>query len=304
MAGVLRFVTPLVRLAVRYVPFRALRALLWTRIVARHLDAVPHRFRARTVFGATIEGTTADVIQRHIYWFGAWEPILTRWIALRLRPGDAFVDVGANIGYFTLLASKLVGPAGAVVAVEASPRIVTALQANVAANTADNVRVVQAIAGREHGRGTLFSGSEENVGRATAVPGTGGDAEGDIDVVPLAELLEPSLVERLRLVKIDVQGYEAEAIAGLAPLLERFPRSCELVIEVHPQLLAVLGQRIEDVTDPLEAAGFHAYRVDVDYTPYAHLRALPAHPRATRLTGAIDDECDLVFARVDAELLD
>lgn len=63
---------------------------------------------------------TQDLIQRYLYLFGAWEPHLTGWLRRRLRPGDGFVDVGANIGVFSVLAARLVGESGRVVAIEAS----------------------------------------------------------------------------------------------------------------------------------------------------------------------------------------
>lgn len=71
-------------------------------------------------------------------------------MAERLKPGDVFVDVGANIGYFSLLASKLVGPGGRVVAIEASPEVFDLLRRNLELNKAHNVRAVNvAISDRE-----------------------------------------------------------------------------------------------------------------------------------------------------------
>jgi hypothetical protein len=58
-----------------------------------------------------------DVIQNYVYLFGTWEPDLTAFMRRRLRPGDTFIDVGANIGYLSTLGSKLVGPHGVVVAI-------------------------------------------------------------------------------------------------------------------------------------------------------------------------------------------
>ena len=63
-----------------------------------------------------------DLIQRMILHFGVWEPDVSRVIEQSLAPGDVFVDIGANIGYDTLLASSRVGPTGRVVSIEASPR--------------------------------------------------------------------------------------------------------------------------------------------------------------------------------------
>ena len=92
-----------------------------------------------------IAGSTKDVIQRYCYVFGIWEPNITHWTEAFLREGDLVLDVGANIGYFSLLASQAVGTTGTVVAVEPVPSIVTALKTNLAMNSAANV-VVHAVA--------------------------------------------------------------------------------------------------------------------------------------------------------------
>src|SRR2546429_7961962 len=98
-------------------------------------------------------GSTRDILQQYIYYFGVWEPNLTRWIAQRLAPGDTFIDGGANIGYFTLLASKLVRDSGAGVAIEASPATFDALQRNLARNRARNGGAGNAAGSDCHGAG-------------------------------------------------------------------------------------------------------------------------------------------------------
>ena len=65
-----------------------------------------HPFVAKTIFGMQITGDAKDIIQQYVYYFGVWEPHITSWISSSLRPGDGFIDVGANIGYYSLLASQ------------------------------------------------------------------------------------------------------------------------------------------------------------------------------------------------------
>jgi tRNA/tmRNA/rRNA uracil-C5-methylase (TrmA/RlmC/RlmD family) len=115
---------------------------MWNRIIDPFFYLHSHEFVVSTSFGMRIAGDTRDIIQGFIYFFGMWEPSLTRWIQERLAPGDIFIDVGANIGYYSLLASKLVGHSGSVVAIEPSPKIFSALQHNLALNHIENVRVV------------------------------------------------------------------------------------------------------------------------------------------------------------------
>jgi len=91
----------------------------------------------------------------------------------RLAPGDAFVDVGANIGYFSLLASKLVGESGLVVAIEPSPTIFAVLESNLARNRAHNVRAVCVAASASTGMLRLFRGPDSNIGRTTVLADEG-----------------------------------------------------------------------------------------------------------------------------------
>src|SRR5690348_15065897 len=98
---------PIIRLPCRYV--RSLRPFLWNRIIQPWFSWRDHRFVARSVFGARFAGNTLDSIQRYIYYFGIFEPIVTGFILSRLTNGDGVViDVGANIGYMSLLASKAI----------------------------------------------------------------------------------------------------------------------------------------------------------------------------------------------------
>jgi hypothetical protein len=123
---------PLLRAYIRYAPFAAGKAWLWSRVIHPYFAWTHHRFACKTQSAGRIAGDTRDILQQ--YYFGVWEPNLTHWIVGRLRRGDTFVDVGANIGYYSLLASKLVGPGGSVVALEASPTIFHQLQDNLRLN--------------------------------------------------------------------------------------------------------------------------------------------------------------------------
>jgi len=75
-----------------------------------------------------------DVVNLFLYYFGGWEPAITQVVRQALKPGDVFLDVGANVGYYTLLASRLVGDTGRVIAVDASPSVYEILSRNVSRN--------------------------------------------------------------------------------------------------------------------------------------------------------------------------
>ena len=103
--------------------------------------------------------------------FGVWEPNISNAIENLLIPGDVFVDVGANIGYDTLLASTLVGSSGTVVSIEALPSTFENLSKNVACNSAKNVRIVNAAVAEKSGPVTIYSAPKANIGASTIVKG-------------------------------------------------------------------------------------------------------------------------------------
>ena len=93
----------------------------------------------------------------------------------RVAPGDVFFDLGAYVGPFTLLAARLVGPEGRVVAFEPDPRARAVLERNLAANGVANVTVVPCAVGDRHGKVRFVAGGD-SVGRV--------DAGGDLEVEP------------------------------------------------------------------------------------------------------------------------
>src|SRR5262245_25225023 len=121
------------RAYIEYAPWSAGKVLA-LRVYNRYVGRRPHCTTIRTRWGDQLEVTLPDLISGVISATGQWEPAITQYVRTRLRAGDTFIDVGANIGYFTLLASRLVGPTGHVYAIEASPSIYQRLTRNVGLN--------------------------------------------------------------------------------------------------------------------------------------------------------------------------
>lgn len=259
-----------------------------------------HRFITRTTRGQRIEGETRDIIQRYLFLYGCWEPNLTHWLSERLRPGDVFVDVGANIGYYSLLAADIVGSSGGVVAIEASPSIFASLSANIRLNRAHNIRLLQVAAADGGGKRRLFRAPAHNLGASSTYADIGYEDEGEVDAHPLHQLLTADEIARARIVKIDVEGAEAAVVQGLLPLLDRARADLEIVIEVGggPAGSPTARQSAAAIIAPLARHGFHVYRILNDYQPMAYVRKdATARPISVRSAESVSQECDLVFSR-------
>lgn len=271
--------------------------LLASRAANTLLRLFPRSF-VRDVGGFQVEGNTRDLIQRYLYMFGIWEPATTSWIERSLQPGDTFVDVGANIGYFSLLAARKVGLAGSVVSIEASPSIFESLQSHLVRNQAFNVRALNAAASSELGSLQVFRAPDDNLGATTTVDygEPGYVLEAEVEAAPLHELLTPEEAANARIIKVDVEGAEWDVVQGLLPLLGGRP-DLEVIVEMQGDELAD-GRIIRAFAD----AGFHCYSVVNDYAVSTYVARESARP--IRLEGRLLlDQADLIFSRTDAALL-
>ena len=292
----------LIRAYIRYFPVAPGKREFWTRVVDPLFAWQPHKFYASTVFGCKMAGETRDILQQYVYYFGVWEPNLTRFIGRRLLPGDTFIDVGANVGYFSLLASTLVGGSGRVVAIEASPKLFAALRANLDRNRVHNVRAVNMTASDRRGIVRLFGGNDYHTGLTTVCEQRGLKFECEVETLPLSAILSPLEMQSARFIKIDVEGAEWSVVAGMAPLL-RFGRTdLEIMVEIDPTLLAYQGKLPQDILTLFSDAGFYAYRVENDYSAESHIPPL-TEQRPVRLHEPIRNVSNIIFSHEDSEYL-
>jgi FkbM family methyltransferase len=240
--------------------------------------------RTASAFGArfTFEGRTTqgdrfichppDLIQLYLWLFDIWEPDLTDFIIKRLEPGDGFVDVGANIGYYSALASRRVGAHGHVVAIEASPEVFRDLQESIARNPhCQNVRLVNKAAAAVAGELNIYSGPKHNTGLTTTVRGRGFPAQTTIPAQPLDDLLSAEVIRTARLVKIDVEGGEPSVLAGMRRFITNCRPDLEMLIELSPSWWSDASLRPIDVLQPFMDAGFYVYEMSNSYWPWRYL---------------------------------
>ncbi|MEU5956666.1 FkbM family methyltransferase [Streptomyces sp. NPDC047525] len=289
---------------VRNAPGSLLKGPLAARYLNPHLRDHPRQRVVEAEFGARFACDSRDLIQRFISLYGVWEPHMTRWLQSRLRTGDTFVDVGANIGYFAVLGSRLVGSAGRVVAIEASPAFHERVLRHIRLNDCANVRAVNAAVSDSHETLTFVLASSNNMGANSIVPYDGpAESSFEMKARPLPEILDEDELTRARVIKIDVEGAEGGVMRGLAPVLGQLRPDVEIAVEVTPERMAQLGDSIEELMDTMAEHGFHTYRLPTDYRPENYPRALRRPEAPVRWRGPIVGESELVFSRIDAETL-
>jgi FkbM family methyltransferase len=285
--------TPLLRWGVRYAPWSAVRAGLWS--LAADRARRPRGFVARTRYGFRYGGDQRLIMPRCIYWFGQWEPLLSAWMWAALGPGEVFVDVGANAGYFTLLASTAVGPSGQVVAIEPSARTRTALEANLARNAAGNVRTVGAAVGAADAT-VPFYRADWNDAESSTVEQPGLALEANVRAARLPALLTSDEAARTSVVKIDIEGGEADALRGMTEDSSWMPTRLRIAVEMHTNVLATRGLRASDLIAPFADLGFVSAWLPVDFSERAHLH--PPDDARPRTSAPPEDELfHLILAR-------
>ena len=169
---------------------------------------------------------------------GIWEPYESRLLLDSLQPGAVFLDVGANLGYFSLLAADRVGPTGKVLAIEPDPANFLLLQRSVAHNGLSAIVKPYRVALSDRDDEARLYLSEDNFGDHQVFATDESRESLPVTLRRGADLLG-GLGVWLDLVKIDTQGSEYGVVAGLLPLLVRCrPR---LIVELTPLSLRQCG---------------------------------------------------------------
>lgn len=165
-------------------------------------------------------------------------------------------DIGANVGYFTLLEARILGEQGQIYAIEAEPNNAARLKNNIELNGYSNIEVLQIALGSERTQLELAKRSSSNVHRMKSILGDK-QAVGtvDVEVYPLDSLIAEKAIpeDELIIVRMDIEGYEGQAFEGMSELLSS-DRPVYIFAEIHPN---VEGVNPEQIADRLTQNGFH-----------------------------------------------
>ncbi|MFA5377909.1 MAG: FkbM family methyltransferase [Dehalococcoidia bacterium] len=186
---------------------------------------------------------------------GLYERFETALVKRHLKPGQIFVDVGAHIGYYSVLAASIVGPTGGVYAYEPNPANVELLRANTE-QFEGIVRMRDCAVSDAPGRAKLYL-SATNSGDHQLFRSVGREA---VDVAVISLDSDPALAGlSVNILKIDVQGLEVSVLRGARELIARSP-SLMGIVEYSPAHLRLAGlKRPGDLLDMLNGMGLNAY---------------------------------------------
>jgi FkbM family methyltransferase len=230
-------------------------ALYWVEVMKRWpavFGDEPFRKSMRLADGTWMDLGLFDVVERSLLLRGSWDDAILDAIEREVGEGDTFVDVGANIGYFTLRASRLVGESGTVVAFEPSHVNLARLCVHVSRNRAGNVLIGSMAVGSDYGMPSINFPTFNNAGAATLRPGHSvcGNRvfQWPLDAIFEAHGIRPSVI------KIDIEGYEFEALKGMRSTLERYGPT--VLCELTESFLKEMGQGSRELVAFMEQLGY------------------------------------------------
>jgi FkbM family methyltransferase len=207
--------------------------------------------------GETVTIDLGDRIQR-LMWGAAYEPGVRKCLLALLRPGHTFVDVGAHIGFFSLIASSLVGSQGKVYAFEANATLFQTLRSNALGYSwlVPSLRAVWNKSGSVTFSNPRQAG-ESGWGKLAAVRNEGHTAS--VQAISLDDWYESVGSPPIRLIKIDAEGSEPFILEGAHRIIAS-TRPC-LIIELNDHLLGQVGQTRAIIADFLREQAYRIFAI-------------------------------------------
>jgi FkbM family methyltransferase len=202
----------------------------------------------------------SEAAQREIYYFGTYERKESALVRRILRPDDIFWDVGANLGYYTLLGGACVGKTGRVVAFEPFPPAWERLQRNLSLNAFPQVRLVNAAVSSVVGTAPLFFASDVPDGVASLAAPEGHVSQISCRTLTLDRFADEDRERPPTLMKVDVEGAEKAVLEGATGILSG-SRPPMLLLEMEDEQFGRHGTSKREIQEMLSRLGYAAYQL-------------------------------------------
>lgn len=231
-------------------------------IFERFVLRCPYLYLVAKPFGLKFKVKAEDVVGRRIYKTGSYEKNISDYLVgnLVFSEGDIAIDAGANIGWYSLLFARISGDQNPVYAFEPDTRNFELLSNNIAVNKVKNVYPQKLAVSDVSGKQNLYRYNANNFGRHSLLPLNDEDVI-EVDTVTLDEFFsQPGLQQRhVRILKVDIEGYEYNAFLGARELLSR---TDTLLMEFSPQHMRDYGTDPELLIRLLVDYGFAPHILD------------------------------------------
>ena len=212
--------------------------------------------------GFSFELHIDEWIQANVYFLGSYESEELNTVRDFLKEGDVFVDLGANIGLFSTVASRAVGPKGQVYSFEPFPLNTQRLKRNKELNRCSNMVIIEKAVADKPGTMTLvYDDSNQNTGMPSAYKADGNRL--DVPVVALDEVAREQDWHRVDFIKMDIEGGEYLALKGMQNILANW--TPKILLELHPEAVARTPYTSDQIISLLADSGYSGQQIGSGY---------------------------------------
>ncbi len=194
--------------------------------------------------------------------FGVFEPYTTFLFRKQLRDGQTVIDIGANVGYYTLIAAKRVGQQGRVFAFEPDLENVAIVRKNIEINNLRNVSVITKGVSNQTGNAILYM-SDDNKCTHAIVKNREGEHQIQIETITIDESIKQARIGKVSIIKMDIEGAETLALEGMKETLLANPDIC-IFSEFYPAAIRRLDREPIDFLKEFSRYGFSIWVIDED----------------------------------------
>jgi FkbM family methyltransferase len=236
--------------------------------------------------------TPSDHIQQQLFWYGNYEKPVGLLLEKLTQPGSVVIDIGANIGYFTLVAAQK-ATKGKVFSFEPVQQLFEKLKKNIEENKLANTEIFLLAIGDVRKDSVIYISSSENIGMSSLSPPENfSGVSQSIQMNSLDNWIKTSDIKKADIIKLDIEGSELSALKGMKETLIKFKPA--LIVEINPETLSYFDLAPSDILD---------YLKNLDYLPFhvsengflSKMEKISAQENITFIHSSKIDEYDRCF---------
>ena len=226
----------------------------------------------------------SEHIQQQLFWYGYYEKELGDLLKKIIKPNDIFLDIGANIGYFSLLAATK-EPTASVISFEPVKSLFEKLKENILINNIQNINAVKIAVGEKNEEKEIFISGQENLGMSSfRQPENYSGKSEKVNVLTIDEWFKNSGFTNIDIIKLDIEGSELAALKGMEKTLQDLKPA--VIVELNQETLSLFGLAPVDILNSMEQLKFKAFKIQKE-------------GRLMALTHIINETINVVFIHED-----
>jgi len=198
-------------------------------------------------------------IQQQLFWYGYYEKEVGELLKRVVKPGDVFLDLGANIGYFSLLVAHD-SPSVKVISFEPVAGLFQNMNNNVSLNNIKNISTINAAVGEINEEKELFVSAPDNLGMSSFhQPENFSGKTERVRVVTIDNWFKTAGLSEIDIIKLDIEGSELAALKGMKEVLQQ--QKPVLIVEINPGTLSMFNLKPSDIYDHLKQFHFEGFLI-------------------------------------------